>query len=182
MSFIFSKIYIFEKFRLGIQVFCPFVQYVEFSHFFQISKLYIEIPKKYSDLYNINILPKAVTDIYEMTNDSLTLNLKTKTLEDYGTIILDVKSELDAAFIVELALENGALVRQKIIDSPQVVNFKLLPPGNYIIKVLIDENKNGKWDTGDFLLKKQAERIKFLDKVLTVKANWDITEPNFVID
>ena len=111
-----------------------------------------------------------------MTNDSLTLNLKTKTLEDYGTIILDVKSELDAAFIVELALENGALVRQKIIDSPQVVNFKLLPPGNYIIKVLIDENKNGKWDTGDFLLKKQPERIVFLDKVIELKANWDDNE------
>ena len=140
------------------------------------SKLYIEIPKKYSDLYKINILPKAVTDIYEMTNDSLNLNLQTKTLEDYGTIILDVKSELDAAFIVELKLENGALVRQKIIDNPQVVNFELLPPGKYIIKVLIDENKNGKWDTGDFLLKKQPERIVFLDKVIELKANWDDNE------
>ena len=122
-----------------------------------------------------------MTDIYEMTNDSTTLNLKTKTIENYGSRIIDIKSELDAAFIVELTKENGDLVRQKIIDSPQKVNFKLLPPGNYILKTLVDENRNGKWDTGDFLLKKQPEKIKFFDKIIEVKANWDVNE-TFVID
>jgi len=157
---------------------------VDFSTFISKnkSKLYIEIPKKYSDLYNINILPKAVTDIYEMTNDSLTLNLSTKTVEDYGSIKFDVQSDLEAAFIVELTRENGELVRQKIIEKPEEVKFNLLPPGNYIVKVLIDENRNGKWDTGDFLLKKQPERIQFLDKIIEVKANWDINEPSFVIE
>ena len=143
------------------------------------SKLYIEIQKKYSDSYKIDILPKAVTDIYKMTNDSLTLNLQTKTIEDYGSISLDVKSDLDVAFIVELTRENGDLVRQKIIDNPQIVKFNLLPPDNYIIKVLIDENKNGKWDTGDFLLKKQSERIQYLDVIIGLKANWD--ENEFII-
>jgi uncharacterized protein (DUF2141 family) len=168
-----SKISIIDKDTLAVD----FTTFISKNK----SKLYIEIPKKYSDKYKIDILPKAITDIYEITNDSLTLNLSTKTLEDYGTINLDLQSELDANFIVELTRENGDLVRQKIIDKPQVINFKLLPPGNYIIKVLIDENRNGKWDTGDFLLKKQPERIKFFETVIELKANWDDNE-TFVID
>ena len=55
-------------------------------------------------------------------------------------------------------------------------SFDFLPPKNYVIRAILDENNNGKWDTGDFLNKKQPETIKYLNKAIELRANWDIIE------
>jgi hypothetical protein len=51
---------------------------------------------------------------------------------------------------------------------------RLFLPGEYVIRIVFDENKNGKWDTGTFFgTKKQPEKATTIKKKLTVKANWD---------
>jgi hypothetical protein len=39
--------------------------------------------------------------------------------------------------------------------------------------VIHDENQNGKWDTGDVFLKKQAEKIDFYTQKVKIRANWE---------
>jgi len=51
---------------------------------------------------------------------------------------------------------------------------KLFEPGEYSLRIVLDENKNGIWDTGKFLReKRQPERIIFIERKVNVKANWD---------
>src|SRR5699024_12016157 len=45
--------------------------------------------------------------------------------------------------------------------------------GKYTLRVLWDQNKNGRWDPGNVYTKKQAEPIWYFDKVFTVRANWE---------
>jgi hypothetical protein len=50
----------------------------------------------------------------------------------------------------------------------------LFLPGEYDLRILYDENKNGVWDAGDFFGKhRQPEKVTPLSRKLTVKANWD---------
>ena len=41
---------------------------------------------------------------------------------------------------------------------------------------IIDENKNGKWDTGSYLKKIKPEKTFHLEKELDVRANWILEE------
>ena len=140
------------------------------------TKLYLNFDKKYGSVYNFEILPKTITDIFGISNDTLSFKLTTKTIEDYGNIIIELTSSKKTSFIVELLDEKGALIRLKKVDKPQTISFNLLPPANYLIRVVLDKNHNGIWDTGSFLKKRQAEEVKFFDKLLELKANWDINE------
>jgi hypothetical protein len=46
-------------------------------------------------------------------------------------------------------------------------------PGEYDLRILYDENKNGKWDPGEFFGKhKQPEIVKPVERKITVKAAW----------
>jgi hypothetical protein len=51
-----------------------------------------------------------------------------------------------------------------------------LNPGNYYFKILVDENENQFWDTGDFFIKKQPEKSYVYPGFVNVRALWDVNE------
>jgi len=138
--------------------------------------LYLNFDKKNSSKYNFELLPKSITTIFGASNDSLSFQLTTKLPEDYGVLNLELLSEKKSSFIVELLDKKGFVVRTKKIDSPQTLNFILLPPGTYSVRIVVDENKNGKWDTGNFLKKQQPETVQYFDKEIVIRANWEENE------
>ena len=140
------------------------------------TKLYLNFDKKYNNEYNFKLSPKAITTVFEASKDSISLKLKTKSPEDYGIINIELVSTQKTSFIVELLNDRGDLVRLAKIDKPQNVSFDLLSPGNYGLRVTFDENDNGIWDTGSFLNRRQPEVVKYYDKVIEVRANWDQNE------
>jgi hypothetical protein len=95
---------------------------------------------------------------------------KTKKQSDYGFIT--VRCEQNENTIIELIKADKVIAQKKAVDS--VVAFKLLLPDNYQLRVIHDENKNGKWDTGQFIGKKrQPELTEFIPNQITIKANWE---------
>ena len=79
-------------------------------------------------------------------------------------------------FIIELTDE-----KYKVIDTiynQTEYTFRYVKPGKYKIRVIIDENGNAKWDSGNPLTFKQPEQIIFLEELLTVKANWELIDKN----
>ena len=51
-----------------------------------------------------------------------------------------------------------------------------MKPGKYRVRAIVDENRNGMWDTGDFSAGIQPERVVYLPKTLDIRANWDFEE------
>jgi hypothetical protein len=41
------------------------------------------------------------------------------------------------------------------------------------MRVIVDENGNGQWDTGDLFLKRQPEMVIPYEGTLNLKAGWD---------
>jgi uncharacterized protein (DUF2141 family) len=126
--------------------------------------------------YNLKLYPKAIEDLYKtQTKDTLNYLFVTKQVEDYGAIVIDIKKEVEKPLIVQL-LANDKVEKSVYLTSSQKIEFKLLDPKKYTVKVIVDENENGVWDTGNYLLKKQPERIVFFEKVLELRANWFLNE------
>ena len=61
-----------------------------------------------------------------------------------------------------------------------VVNgaFELInvSPGTYFLRLTIDSNGNGKWDTGNYKSHLQPEEVYYYPKKLRLRANWDMDE------
>ena len=139
------------------------------------TNLYLNFDKNFDQQYSVNILPKAIYDVFGNTNDTLAYTVKTKTIEDYGVINLQVNN-VTSPVIIQVITEKDDLIASKKINSNQLLSFKYLLPKNYIIRAIFDDNENGKWDTGNYLLKIQPEKVLYFEKLIELRANWDDNE------
>lgn len=114
----------------------------------------------------------------EMIHDTLNNKLsKTDTIKisafkesDYGK--LKIKLNNIGTNAVLQILKDGRIINSITIKSKEI-KLELFKPGEYDVAILIDENKNGVWDTGNYKLKLQPEKVISLSTKLIVKANWD---------
>ncbi len=56
------------------------------------------------------------------------------------------------------------------------LRFDLIDPRIYTLRAIYDDNGNKRWDTGDYLSKKQAEQVIYFSKEIDVRANWDVEQ------
>ena len=71
---------------------------------------------------------------------------------------------------------NDKKVAQKTTSTSETITFDYLLPKKYKIRIIYDTNNNGKWDTGDYLKKRQPEMVKFFSKTLELRANFSMNE------
>jgi len=138
-------------------------------------RFFIDFAKKEEMYYALSLLPLAVTDFLGQRNDSLQYKFNTKKLEDYGSINLRVETD-STNTIIELLTDKGKLIARDFLKNSKELNYNNLQPGSYQIRAIFDKNDNRKWDTGNYLNKKQAEKVAYYPKIIDVRANWTISE------
>ena len=123
--------------------------------------------------YRLTIDSAAVTSVYGLHNDPLKKEMKVRGLEEYANIYLKVNVR-DSAFI-ELLGSGEKVIRTVPVKggTAQIVN---VTPANYFLRLTIDANGNGKWDTGNYLNHMQPEEVYYYPKRLRLRANWDLDE------
>ncbi|MBR9998067.1 MAG: Ig-like domain-containing protein [Cyclobacteriaceae bacterium] len=94
--------------------------------------------------------------------------------ENYGIIRGRVMSDF-SNFTIQLLDKQGFMVLQEI-HSKSEYSFNHVKPGEYRIRVFIDNNNDGKWDPGNVFELKEPEDVYFLDELISVRANWEITD------
>ncbi len=140
------------------------------------TKFSVDYKKGFNQRYELTLLPNAITDYNGMQNDTIKYSFSTKSLEDYGEIIIDVEKETTANLIVALLNEENKLISQKYCVKSQKISFPLLLPDKYKVRIVVDKNNNNKWDSATFMNKEQAELVIYLDKVIDLRANWSVEE------
>lgn len=130
--------------------------------------------------YELFIPPGAITDIFDLTNDSILISFKTPEIKNYGTLKLTVKRDSSIALkediIIQLLDERKKIVREHLLPDNNVISYEYLNPGKYELKLIIDSNKNGKWDTGNYSEKVQPEKTLFFSTLIEIRANWDLEQ------
>jgi uncharacterized protein (DUF2141 family) len=83
-----------------------------------------------------------------------------------------VISKTEADIMICLMDDKSVILQTRKAMGDREEIFFPLKPGNYRLKAVLDENRNGSWDTGDFSLKKQPEKVKIMQNAVNIKADW----------
>nr|WP_309754895.1 Ig-like domain-containing protein [Flavobacterium sp.] len=162
------KISLLNKAKIAV----PFT--TEYDDFNQ--KLYFDFKKEPSENYTIRILPGALTDFFEKSNDTLNFKLNTKPVEDYGNLTVILANAKQFPVIIELTNEKGDVLASEFTEEKTTLNFNLIDPALYSLRAIYDTNKNKEWDSGNYLEKLQAEEVIYFSKEIDVRANWDVNQ------
>jgi hypothetical protein len=131
------------------------------------------IAKKESERYKIELLPEAFTDFFGDTNDTLRFSLSTKTYADYGNLRVILKN-VEYPAIVQLVTEQGEVKYELYSTKPEPLDFRHLETGDLYLRIIYDANKNGKYDPGKFLERRQPERVSYYPKIQEIRSNFDL--------
>jgi len=147
----------------------------EYDEFEQ--KLYVDFKKEPVEKYKMTFFPGALTDFYEKANDTLIYKLTTKEYSDYGNLVLNLKNVKRFPIIVEVTNKKGDVVyATDYSEGKTKIEFSLLVPEIFTIRIIYDDNKNKIYDSGDFLNKKYSEEVFYYQGDVDVRTNWDVDQ------
>lgn len=137
-------------------------------------KVFVPLQLKEDEEWRMVLLPGAVRDIYGHSNDTMNLQFKVLSERDFGAFEFALKS--DSLKKTNLVLQ--LYQKDKVIESlPYKINdrikFDKLKPGSYNIRLIVDENQNGRWDAGNYFEKRQPEEILSYPQAINIRAGWD---------
>jgi uncharacterized protein (DUF2141 family) len=127
--------------------------------------------------YNLKVLPGGLIDYYERKNDSLSFDFSTNNVSDYGNLRLKLENVKRFPVIVELTDKDGKVVVSQYSEKETLLNFDLIDPAKYTIRVIYDNDKNKRWTPGSFLEQRQSEEVIYFPTEVDVRANWDVEQP-----
>ena len=123
--------------------------------------------------YRIVIKPAAVADSAGNTiTVTDTIRFTAKKEADYGKLVLRF-SNLDLSKNPVLQFVQGEAIKESAPVISKEWSRKLFNPGEYQIRILYDDNKNGRWDPGNYSKKLQPEKVITLPQKLGIRADWD---------
>ena len=155
------------------------IKFTSKHHDFE-QEISFDFKKEENEKYTIELLPGAIKDFYDKSNDSIKFNFSTKQLSDYGNLKINFINVKRYPFIVEL-LDKKEVLYKTTSTKETSIYFETIDPKLYTIRIIYDDNSDNEWTTGNYLAKKQAEEIIYFPKLIDVRANWDV-EQDFILD
>lgn len=125
--------------------------------------------------YSLEVDSAAFEDIYGLASKPIKQGFKVNSLDTYGTLLVNITSLHDLPLIVQLLDAQDKVVKEtKTVNG--VAEFYYLKPQKYYMRLIVDRNNNGKWDTGNYASDQQAEEVYYYPEAIECKAKWDLTE------
>ena len=151
---------------------------VAFSTKYNAEKQEVEIDFKKEPLekYNFTLEKGAFTDLLERESDSTGYRVSTKDVADYGNLRLQLEGIKSFPIIVELTDDKGKVLASAYSEGETILDFDLVEPAMFTVRIIYDDNKNKLWDTGSYLEKRQTEEVRYFPTPVEVRANWDVNQ------
>ncbi|MFM1878686.1 MAG: hypothetical protein RLZZ241_1552 [Bacteroidota bacterium] len=140
------------------------------------SRVFFDFKKEPEQSYSLEMLPGALTDFFGGINDSIALKWRIRGASEFGILKFSIDGAVEFPVLVELTDSRSNLIVSKIVNSKDVISFNWLKPETYRIRVIFDKNRNGKWDSGNFLEQRQPERVLHYPAPIEIRANWEKVE------
>jgi hypothetical protein len=125
----------------------------------------------------------AFGNIYGDVSDSSGISFSVRTENSYGQLNLNILNG-QGDLIIQLLDDKEKLVAERKLKSKGPVEFPFLEKGKYRIRIIYDLNGDGKWTTGDFILKRQPEPVSYFPNEIEIRINfleiedWDVGKKN----
>jgi hypothetical protein len=128
------------------------------------------------DKYLLEIPDSTFTSIFGHVNDSAGYKFTSITEAESGLLQINTELPVPGNYVIQLLDDKEVLLDERLINENSVLSFNYLSARKYKLKAIFDINGNGKWDTGNFLKKKQPEPVYYFQKEIEMRINWTIEE------
>ena len=125
--------------------------------------------------YSLTVPKETVSSFYESITKSYRFDFEGDKTENYGTLTITIENPPTPIFWLQMLNESGDVIYSKYGKESQIT-FNSLKPGKYQLRILVDNNENGIWDTADFANGEFAEDVYILDKKIDIRPLWEIRE------
>lgn len=132
--------------------------------------------------YRVQMDSAAFHGLYGGTSMPFGEKMKFRSLDDYAVLYLNIPGTGNKAIVQLLGADGG--VRDSQTTENNRCTFYFIKPGKYYLRLLMDDNGNGKWDTGNYDAGLQPERVFYYPHPLELRAlfeytqdDWDINAP-----
>lgn len=142
----------------------------------------LTVPIKYVEKKSYSLMiPDSVFWGYNgKTNDTLKTTFSSKSIKDYGTLIMNYEIPNNGKHYITTLYKGDAKICDSLLIKSTTITYSFLEPATYRVEVFLDENRNGRWDAGDYKRKLQPEPVFAYPQNITIRAYWD-SEETFVI-
>jgi len=124
--------------------------------------------------YTLTINEGAFIDIYGDKNKRSLKRFTIDKPENYSLLTLKITvPDTAKSYVVELLNQNKQVLRSDVIHKNTSIVYKSYLTGKYSVRVVYDDNNNGKWDSGNVKLKLQPENIWVDPEIITLRPNWE---------
>ena len=125
--------------------------------------------------YSLEIDSAAFVDIYGSVSDTAKKGFKVKSNDAYSTIFMTLDGMRGKNVVAQLVSSTDAVMKEVRTHTGDA-EFFYVNPNTYYLRIFVDENNNGKWDTGNYDEGRQAEAVYYYPSKIECKEKWDITE------
>ena len=123
--------------------------------------------------YSVEVDSAAFTDIYGKVSAKYKQGVRIPSMDEYGTLIMTLQNMEGKNCLLQLLNESDKPVKEVYAKNNQAT-FHYIKPGNYYLRLIVDDNDNGKWDTGDYATQRQPEAVYYYPKAIECKAKRDV--------
>lgn len=131
---------------------------------------------KEGEKYLLEIPDSTFSSIFEHFNDSTGYKFTAITEAESGLLKINTELPVPGNYIIQLLDDKEVLLEERMITENAALSFNYLSARKYLLKAIFDINGNGKWDTGNYLNKKQPEPVYYFQKEVEMRINWTIEE------
>jgi uncharacterized protein (DUF2141 family) len=137
------------------------------------NKLRLKINKASSNEFLIELMEGAIRGESSAQNSPLKQTIQVKEEKEFGKLLVHLSSNISSG-IIELIQKEKVIASLQTTASTADFIFENLLPGEYAFRIILDENKNEKWDPIDVQQQKQAEDVLYFNTPVKVRANWEV--------
>ena len=123
---------------------------------------HLQSSQKYQTGYKYQVIfpENTFRDIYGRKNKANTIDIELPNTDKTGSITLNVKGIDESNYIVELvSADKKQVYRTFNVDEDTRLYFPYLKAGQYTFRITEDRNRNGIFDSGNLLERRQPEKV-----------------------
>lgn len=132
--------------------------------------------------YKVVVDSAAFKGLYGGVSEMYSREMAFKSLDEYAVLYVGVAGVQDNGIIQLLDARENVVMSQR--TNAGRCSFYFIKPGTYYMRLILDDNGNGKWDTGDFAKGIAPEKVFYYHHSLDLRAlfeynqdDWDINRP-----
>ncbi len=140
------------------------------------TQLLFDLPLQQKTSYMLQFPDSLFFDYLGQKNpDTMRLRFTTTSPETYARLTVRLMNKPAETCLLQILNEKLDVLEQREMPADSV-SFTTLMPGKYRIRLILDRNQNGRWDSGNLREKRLPEVVYILPKTLSLEADWDFIE------